>query len=250
MNRKNMFVILPIIALALMSCSLANVDINLDRETVRGTGTLQTEAREVRDIERVTLQDVGNLTIIQGDEEGLSVEANENLHEYLVSEMRGRELVLKVKDGYQIASGSTIRYTLRVMNLDRVTVAGAGNVDAERLETGDLALIVSGAGNVTIEDLQASSLRAEASGAGNFTLQGQVESQDLTITGVGNYNAGDLQSGEASVTINGAGECTVWAEESLDVRISGFGSLKYYGSPRVTQSITGSGGVDSLGEHP
>lgn len=247
MNRKSMILILPLIALALMSCSLTSIP--FERKLIRGTGPLTTETRQISGVERVSLMDVGNLTIIQGDEESLTVEANENLLPYLETEMRGRELVLKIRDGYRVDSDVTINYTLTVADLQRISVAGAANVTSDSLEVEELTLNVSGAGNVTIDDLQAVTLRAETNGAGNFTLKGSVDSQDLTINGVGNYSAGDLQTKETRVTINGAGECTVWVDESLDVRIGGFGNLNYYGSPSVSQSISGAGGVNSLGDH-
>lgn len=247
MNRKSLLFVLPLIALVLMSCRVANI--RIDSERIHGSGTLKTETREVSNIERISLEDIGDLTIVQGDKEGLTVEADDNLLQYIETNMRGRELELKLKDGYQVSSDSTIRYKLTVKNLNRVSVAGAGNVTAEKLKVGDLALNVAGAGNVDIADLQAGDLRAEMSGSGNFNLKGKVDSQDLTINGAGNYTAGDLESKTAKVTINGAGNVTLWAVDDLNIRISGFGDVKYYGSPDVTQSITGGGGVKSLGSH-
>lgn len=246
MNRKSYLFVLPLIALVLMSCRFGNI--RIDRERINGSGNLKTETREVSNVERVALEDIGDLTIIQGDTEGLTVEADDNILQYIETEMRGRELVLKVQDGYQVSSNPTIRYTLRVKNLNRISVAGAGNVEAESLEVGDLNLDVAGAGNVNLSNLQADRLTAETSGSGNFNLDGKVASQNIIITGAGNYSAGALESGSADVTITGAGNVTVWAVDELDIRINGFGDVSYYGSPEVSQSITGGGAVKSLGQ--
>jgi hypothetical protein len=75
-----------------------------------------------------------------------------------------------------------------------------------------------------------------------------VDAQDVTISGMGDYQAGDLQSREADFRISGMGNSTIWVTESLDVSISGAGSLEYYGEPHVSTSGTGLGDVDSLGE--
>lgn len=249
MNRKTLIFIIPLMAMVLMSCRFGSVNVDLNRETIEGSGTLKTETRDVSGIERVSLQDFGDLVIIQGDSEGLSIEADDNLLPYLQTEMNGRELVLKVKDGYELTTDATIRYTLKVKNLNRVSVAGAGNVSAEKLNVGDLALKVDGSGNIEIADLQAANLRSEANGTGNFDMKGKVASQTLTITGAGNYACGDLESKESSVTINGAGNVTMWVVEKLDITINGFGNVNYYGSPRVSQNIAGGGGVKDLGVH-
>lgn len=247
MNRKSVIFIIPLIALVLMSCRISNI--TLDQQIINGSGTLKTESRQVSDIERISLEDIGDLTIIQGEEESLRVEADDNLLQYIETTMRGRELVLKIKDGYTFSDVAAVNYTLTLKDLSRVSVAGAGNITAEKLNVGDLELTVAGTGNVKINDLQAKNLRAETNGSGNFDLQGAVEEQDLTINGAGNYTAGDLQSKQAKVTITGAGNVTVWATESLDVHISGFGNVNYYGSPKVEESIAGGGGVKSLGDH-
>lgn len=247
MNRKSLYFALPLIALALMSCQLLNVSVS--RSTLVGSGNLKTETRQVSNIERVALEQKGDLTIIQGSTESLKVEADDNLLPYIETKMIGRELKLKIKDTYDVSGSSTIRYTLTVKNLDRITVAGAGNVTAEKLTGGDLGMNVSGSGNIKIADLQGSALRIDTSGTGNFDLKGKVKTQVITINGAGNYTAGDLQSSEAEIIINGAGNATLWADDKLKVQINGFGNVNYYGKPTVTQNIAGGGGVKSLGEH-
>jgi hypothetical protein len=42
-------------------------------------------------------------------------------------------------------------------------------------------------------------------------------------------------------------KATIWAIQSLDARISGSGSVKYYGSPTVDSSGSGSGKIRGLG---
>jgi hypothetical protein len=39
----------------------------------------------------------------------------------------------------------------------------------------------------------------------------------------------------------------VWATDALDVRVSGVGSVSYYGEPSVTKSVSGMGDVTALG---
>lgn len=244
MNKKMLLVIAPIIALVLMSCGF-NVDFNGRR--IRGSGDAKTETREVSNIERVSLEGEGDLTIIQGDEESLTVEADDNVLPYIETRMEGRELVLTIRRGFSINPRTRIRYTLKLKEVNRISVAGAGDVRADSLKVGDLSMEIAGSGDMRIDKLEAEELEVKTSGSGNFNLKGKVNSQRITINGAGNYSALDLESAEADVTISGAGNVDLWVTGTLDVRVAGVGNVNYYGQPSVSQSITGGGSVKGLG---
>ncbi len=246
MNRKSFLFVIPVIALLLMSCRFG---MDLNRTFIQGSGHLKTEQRTVSGIDQVSLEGIGDMTIVQGSEEALTVEADDNVLPYIETEMHGNDLVLKTKDGYSFGNHITVRYTLKVKSLSKVSISGAGNATAEKLNVGDLDLSISGAGNMKFAGLQAKNLHANASGSGNYDLKGKVDTQDIVISGVGNYTAGDLQSSKATVNIAGSGNATLWADDNLTVRIAGFGNVNYYGKPSVAQTITGGGGVKSLGTH-
>ena len=53
----------------------------------------------------------------------------------------------------------------------------------------------------------------------------------------------------ADVSISGAGDAILRVEQALDVRISGAGSVRYYGQPEsVSKQISGAGNVSEIGE--
>jgi hypothetical protein len=80
-------------------------------------------------------------------------------------------------------------------------------------------------------------------------LAGQAERQVVSLPGSGNYEAGGLESQSAEVTLAGSGNVTVWVREALDVRLSGSGTVNYFGTPTVGQrDISGSGDINRMGE--
>lgn len=241
-NRKSILFILPLIALVMMAC---NLGINI--QAVRGSGTLKTEERSVSGFDRISLSGMGDLNVVQGDEEKLTIEAEDNLLQYITTEVRGSELQIGIKDGTNILPTRGIHFELRVKNLSAVSVSGAGNLKMDSLKSNDLDLTVSGAGNVDIKNLDVTGVNVKSSGTGNFTLAGKTQTQNITISGAGNYRAGDLESNIADLSVSGAGNSTLWVKEKLTVKISGFGRVEYYGDPTVTQDISGGGSVKSLG---
>jgi hypothetical protein len=212
--------------------------------TVRGTGDMASEDREVGDFSAVDLAGIGNVLVEFGDKAALRIEAEENLLPYLESKVEGDTLNLGIREGVNIFPTQGIFYYLTVSDLEEITVSGLGNVDVPRLEGTNTAITVSGGGDINIEELYAKDLKILISGVGDLTIGGgEVSDQAITITGGGNYNARELASQAANVSLNGLGSAAVWARDALNASITGGGSVRYIGHPQVTKNITGLGEV-------
>jgi len=218
---------------------------------VRGSGNVITETRPVSEFNTVRLDGAGRLVITQGASESLEIQADDNLINELSSEVQGNTLVLGYKDQpwrNTILPTRPIVYTLTVIDLTKLTLNGAGDLEIQSLETESLTVEINGAGEIDIEDLSAEGLSIVLAGTGSITVSGVVAEQDVSLDGAGNYQAEDLQTQTTVIEINGLGSGTVYATDTLEITIIGGGSVRYYGSPHVTQNITGLGEVNNLGE--
>jgi len=218
---------------------------------VKGSGVVVSETRDVSGFNAITLNGVGRLDIIQGSSESLEIEAEDNILEALSSEVQAGTLTLGYQESFWVTSiipTKEIVYTLTVTDLTELTINGAGDVDIESLQTDTLAMTINGAGQVEIDDLTAETLSVQISGTATIELAGQVSSQTINIDGAGNYQAGDLQSSTASVKVQGLGNARVWAFETLTITINGSGAVSYYGSPELSQEISGLGDITHLGD--
>jgi hypothetical protein len=187
----------------------------------------------------------------QGERASLTVETDENLLPYIGTVVEDGTLVLGTSSE---AMNLRVRPTLLTFHLTLVTVtalrlAGVGDIRASSLDVGDLAIDLSGAGDVSVESLNAGGVVVCLGGVGNIELAGQADGQQVRISGSGTYHAADLCSESADVTVSGIGDATVWARATLQVRIPGTGSVKYYGSPDVRYRSGGLGRVISRGDH-
>ena len=218
---------------------------------VRGSGNLITETRLVSGFDAVRLDGAGRLVITQGVSESLEIQAEDNLINQLTSDVQQNTLVL----GFQsrlwrrsIIPTRPVTYNLTVTDLSKLTLNGAGDLDIQSLQTDTLVIEINGAGNIVIEDLSAQNLTVNLAGTGSINVSGVVSDQVINLDGAGNYQAGDLQTQSTVIKISGLASGTVWAAETLQVSISGGGSVSYYGAPQVTEEISGLGQVRSLGE--
>jgi hypothetical protein len=221
--------------------------VTLAHETVTGSGDPGEETRSVSGFDRVRLEGVGKLVIVPGENESLTIRADENLLPYITADVRGRELVIGVKRGYSLLPKSSIEYTLALTDLSALYLDGAGTIEVGALETDKLRVSVSGAGGITLSDVQAKSLDVEINGSGWVNTSGQVDDASVEINGAGSLEAGDLQCQQADVNISGLGKVTLWVTEKLSAEISGAGSVSYYGTPSLKKRVDGVGSIQSLG---
>ena len=213
-------------------------------DMLAGSGNIVTENRGVSDFERVILSGVGDLIIQEGEEESLALSTDDNLISHVRTEVKNNTLILSFDDeagemGYKPTDG--IKFSLVVKDLDRVDISGTGNVLISQLETEKLLVNISEAGNLEIASLTAEELIVHQSGSGTVFLSGKVKGQEVTHNGTGSYHAADLMSQTTIINLSGAGGATVWAVETLDVDISGFGNVVYYGNPHIIQNLSGMG---------
>jgi hypothetical protein len=193
-------------------------------EQVKGSGKVISESRTVSDYDSIALSGSGKIEVDQNGTESLSITADDNLLQYLTADVKGHELVLKVKSGYNLSPSKPIVFKVGVKSLKGVSCAGDTNA--------------------VLRGIQSEDLKLEIAGSGDMSAEGTADRQEITIAGSGKYVGGGMKSKDTKINIAGSGDAVVAASDSLDVSIAGSGSIKYYGDPRIKQSIVGSGTID------
>ena len=213
-----------------------------------GSGKVATETRAVSGVEAVEFAFVGDMTITQGDEESLTITGDDNILPLIKSDVTGGVLRVYTQGVNMAQSITPLRYELKVKDLSRMTLSGAGSINAPELTTERLRATVSGAGTLRVDALAADALEVSLSGIGDANIAGVVERQQVTLAGAGTYFGEELRSGVADTTISGLGNAKVWVTEKLNATISGAGSIEYKGDPQVTQQVSGVGSVNAAKE--
>jgi hypothetical protein len=218
--------------------------------SVRGSGVIASETREVADFDSVEINYPAEITVQQGDLYSLTVEAEDNLLPQLSTRVSGNTLVIDNDQpdwNRRVSPTRSVKIHMTIKNLQKVDFPSAGTLVVDNFQTDQLDIFISGAGTTTLSGLTANDLTVDLSGAGSITASGTVDSLNLDISGLGDFRGSDLASRDANITISGAGSATVWARDNLSVDISGAGSVSYYGSPSIHRNISGLGNVNNLG---
>ena len=250
-------------ALALSGCSIGDV------RTVHGSGNVVEETRVVSGVTGVNLATIGDLSIEVGDTESFRIEAQDNLMEYIETEVRNGQLRIETQDNVNLRSTRPINYFLTVTGLDTIVISSVGGIEAPDLEAGRFSITINSTGNLEMGDLEADTLTVNISSTGDVTMGmlnaktlevninsignldvagGKVETQNITISSSGKYTAQDLASDEAQVLLNSSGSATIWVRSQLKANLSSSGDLRYRGDPTVDATTDSSGDVIQIGE--
>jgi hypothetical protein len=194
-----------------------------------------------------------DLELTQSDAVSLVIEAAQEDLSHIRSDVKDGVLTLLREDSGLLSFSrwfsrhSTPRAFLSTKALNRLTLDGSGSIHAVAWSSDALRARIAGSGDLKFDALRAAHFTCDIAGSGDAVVAGSVTSQKVQIAGSGRYSAADLKSQTASVSISGSGNADLWAERTLDVRIAGSGDVRYHGTPAVTQSLSGSGHLTSLG---
>ena len=215
MRRALSVVIVAAVAIAASGCMHLNA--------IEGSGHVVTETREVSGVKGVEVVGSAKVILKQGDTERVEITADDNLMEYLTTDVTGSKLTLGTKDWVNLDPTDKVIYKVFVKELNSLGISGSAELEAEGVRTDSLMVAVSGSGDIRIS--------------------GEAGMQKIAISGSANYEGEDLKSKETSLVVSGSGKAVLAVSEKLDVQVSGSGDVEYIGDPKVTQSISGSGSV-------
>ena len=219
----------------------------LGGKRVRGNGVQDTEQRSVGSFDGIVSHGSFDVTVVTGNTHSVTVEADENLMEYIETEVDGDNLKISTRRGYNLRPRSDVRITVTAPGFNELSSHGSGNIRGKGpiKATDHAKLHLSGSGNIDV-DIEAPSVDAQIAGSGNISVSGSAKSFSGTIHGSGNIRARDMKSEQSKVEIAGSGDVEVTASNKLDINIMGSGGVKYHGDAQVNTNIAGSGSVTRM----
>jgi hypothetical protein len=245
----------------------------------RGSGNLVTEEREVDDFTKIENSGSADILVTVGEEKKVTVRIDDNLIDFIVTEVRRGTLEIYSEGSYSSRHGCTIE--ISIPSLEAVSASGSGDIEIGKLEAesfnyrqsgsgdfradgnvGELEIKVSGSGDADASELTADhvfvtvrgsgdvrvhaerNLEARTSGSGDIMVVGEVEEAEIETSGSGDIDARRLTASSAYVRTRGSGDVRVRVTGDLDGVTSGSGDIYYYGDPEhVSRRSSGSGEV-------
>jgi hypothetical protein len=205
---------------------------------VKGNGKTVTIERSVGDYDAVAVAGWFDVKLVDGNEGELTLKGEENLLEYIKTEVKDGKLVIKTEKGVNLKPSnwnSGIYITVPVESINMVSLSGSDNFKTRISGSGDLSL-----------SIEANSIQASMSGSGDMDLSGKTNDLDVQVSGSGDIKAYDLDAEFVTAQVSGSADIKVTANQMLKARVSGSGDISYKGNPKKIETKTsGSGDISS-----
>lgn len=215
-------------------------------DSISGNGKVRDEKRDISNINTVKTSGSIDVEINSGDNYSLTVENDENLIPYIVTEVNNGVLDIHYKNGYSIMNDHA-KVIVTVPTLDKIITSGSGDISTNGVikSANEIEMNTSGSGNIKAE-IDAPSVKVSGSGSGDIELSGRTKDFNCRISGSGDIKCSNLKSENADIHVSGSSDVHVFASVSLKVNVAGSGDVYYSGNPANPEiHIAGSGTVQA-----
>ena|SRR6056297_986431 len=231
---------LSAIGILILNACISFGDFN--QEKVEGNGSVVEKTRETDDFSEIDISENLQARIKQGDEHSLTVRTDSNLHEYIITEVRGNTLKIKVKDHYQLKPTEEIQVFLTFEEIEEIEASSSSGVYSDsRIEAGEMEIDVSSSAEVKLE-IKADEITGDCSSSGFIKLKGETQECRLDVSSGGEVLAKDLHSKKVWADASSGGKITITVLETLKADVSSGADIDYYGNPGEIRIDESSGG--------
>jgi hypothetical protein len=232
-NLKYLSVI--ILCLAITACADGQY-----RRTVTGNRNVVKQERSIGSFTGIRVSTGIDVYLTQGDKTNMVVEADENLHEYIITEVKNG--ILHVYSDANIRFAEMKRVYVTTQEITSLGTSSAGDIIGETpVKTDNLKLTASSAGDIKVE-VYAKGVDISVSSSGDISLTGEADFLDADLSSAGDLNAFLFKVKEADISVSSAGDADVYVTEKLTARASSAGDVNYKGDPRYIDVHSSSAG--------
>lgn len=208
--------------------------------TVSGNHDVVKKERKAENFTGLKVSSGIDVVLTQGDNEYLAIEADENLHEHIITEVRNGVLHIYTDAGIRNAEMKKAYVTMK--EITDVSTTSAGDITGTTPVRADkLELSSSSAGSIKLE-VDVEELSVDLSSSGDMTLTGKADILEADLSSAGDLNAYELYVREANINASSAGDAGINVSERLIARASSAGDISYKGNPKYIDAHASSAG--------
>lgn len=181
-----------------------------------------------------------NVILTQNNESKVSVEANENLFDYIQIDVEDETLIIKKNKNFTYSCTQNVYVSMPV--IEKIKASSASNITATNLiKSKKLTIDASSAASLELE-VVAENLNLDFSSASQITLKGKVIELEIETSSAAEVNAESLICKNASVKASSASSIKVNAINNLISKASSGATILYSQSPNNLTINESSGG--------
>jgi hypothetical protein len=233
MKKQLLFLVSLMVSLLTSSCA---------QVLILGNGNVTKKELPLSNFSGIDVSRGFNLYLSHDDSEKVTIEIDENLHEYVKAEVNSGTLIISAHT--RIRNITKMNVYVSAKNIENIILKGGGNLIGENSTITDKIKIDAGGGGKLDMKLKTQELLLEMNGGGNAILEGEITKNSIHFVGGGdlklnvtgteneiNFGGGgklvaDLNSKALNCTIKGGSNAYLSGNvDNADIQLSGGGDV-------------------------
>lgn len=213
---------------------------------VNGNRNVTTEKRKIKNDFSVVKVSTGlDLYITQGDRVSLTVEADENLHDIIKTEVNENGK-LSIYSEKNIWKAKARKVHLTVTNLQELIATSGSDVYSENtLKVDDLKVSVTSGADANIK-VDANNVETISTSGADLAISGSAKNHISRATSGASIKAYNLESKTVTAKATSGADIDVYVSENINATATSGGDIDYKGNPKtITKKETSGGDVDA-----
>ena len=239
MTTLTRIIVTSIISLLMLSC---NFSMNLG-DGIDGNGNVETAERSIsNDFDEIKVSQGIDLYITQSNDVSLTVEADENLHDLIMTEVTDGVLKIYSTENIRRASSKKVMLTINSISSIKAT-SGSDVYSTNTIEVANLELKSTSGSDIKL-DVKTESLDCYSTSGSDMELSGSTNLFTASATSGSDINASDLLAETSNVKATSGADISVNTSKALTAKATSGGDIRYSGNPeKVDKSDTSAGSV-------
>ena len=208
---------------------------------IKGNEYVITEERSLNDdFNAIKVSQGITLFLTQDNEESLTVEADENIMEILITEVTDDVLKIYFKENVYRAKARNVY--LSTNNIESIKASSGAEVRSENtLNTSSLSLKSSSGSSMRLL-VNANEVQCSSSSGADIRIKGETSTLSTNASSGSHIDADELISANTTARASSGANINVYASDNLNASASSGGNIDYKGSPKTIDKDTSSGG--------
>lgn len=205
-------------------------------QDIVGSGNPKSEIRKIASFESIDVGLAFQVTLTQGKSQRVSIEADDNILPYIVTEVKNKKLYIKMSGNRGFDSKCPMKIDITIPAIREIEASGASSISSESLwKSQEMELDISAASKLTLR-IDVTSLKLELAGASKVDLSGSAGVLKAEVSAAAKLNAENLNVRKADIEVAGAANAEITVTEEIEYEANGASKLTFKGSPRVLKA--------------
>lgn len=200
-----------------------------------------TQTRTATDFTGINAGQGIKVNISMGDSEIVEVTAPEDIIDKLVTEVKSGTLFIHWERKTNIRSTRLAEVNVTVKELQRIIASSGTTVNADSIQSRDF-IVEASSGSQVIMTINAQSVNAKSSSGSTIDISGKCQKTDFSASSGSSIKAKTLESADGVAKSSSGSSIYINAAGTLQAKSSSGASIRYVGSPVMTDMAASSGG--------